>query len=1124
MHRPMTWGMCLLLVLAGTVRAQVDSPPPSPIESPSEDVAPAKGVVAPRVEEIEPPLFYLEDANGELKPAFGFKLEEFIQAYNQIHGLQPEARCPHYVLRKVTIAGEAKEEYARLTIHCDILLEHDGKTRVPLALDRAVLDGAPEYSGEELPMVLFERDRGGYVAWIKGKPGQQQRLTLKVLVPLNVVGDKTTLQLRIPSGTESELKLAVPVVGAVADASEGGMLTAVASADKTKTVLTVAGLRGDIELAWHKPEVCSATVPSVLEVAGKILARIDNQGIHYEATLRVHGYNKPFDSFRVRLPVDAELLPANGSAYRVTKVVDEASSTERGEIVEVELRKKTLGPVNVHLATRRVLDRSMFGQWIELTGFAVLGAVRQSGHLAVQVTDDLDVLWDPQLGVQQEEDLPDSLVQEDPVAGFRYSTQPCSLLARVAPRETRVSAEPQYVVLIDAGQIQLDATLKYTVRGKKARVLDVDLSGWQYDEVGPDNLVAVDGVVQSESGNLSIPLRQPSSGKIELKIKAHRPMAAEEKVLQLTFPQPKVATPGPAVVVLVVADNVQLTVDSKATRGLTRQQVSPVMALPKRQQTPLFYRGDLAKAVFVAQREVQPQKVAVNSTTMVFLDRQAPVLKQKFSYKIDYEPRDTLVLEVPRELADSGNLEFRIQGHEALSTVVSENAPSGESDGNGPVRIQVALPSPRIGTCDLEVRCPLSPHRLVPRSSIRRAIPLVVPLDGEVIGNRLVVTASSELQFSMLEGPWKKQTAATSPPLSVADAGQSTLEYVAEGRVGQAELELRLESRRTSHATIVERAMIQTWLTQHARQDRAIFRFSTHDKTLNIVFPPDTITSDVVVFLDGVPVETYPVGETTRRVDLPETTPGRQWLLEARAYNSNPQILRGHSTLELPRLEGNTWIRRMYWQLTLPKNDHVVNAPPGLVREFRWGWNGLFWGRDPLLKTADLESWIGVPENAELGAGDDSYLFSAFGSSGPFELTIVSRSWIVLGASGMALVFGLVLLYVPASRHPAALFILAVVLGCTGLLYPEPTLLVLQAAGLGLGLTLVAGLLERGVAKRRRSAITLETSDSVIDRDSTQTQFVIGAATDGDTTDTAPQTKPASDKTSSIIDRPGSEK
>ena len=321
----------------------------------------------------------------------------------------------------------------------------------------------------------------------------------------------------------------------------------------------------------------------------------------------------------------------------------------------------------------------------------MLGAARQSGHIAVEVAGDLYVSWDPKLGVRQVEQLPESLRGEDLVAGFEYFVQPCSLKARVTPRTTRVSVEPEYLLLVDAAQVQLEGTLRYTVRGKKALVLDVALGDWEFDEVGPENLVAVDGVEVTESGLLSIPLVQPSTGQIELKLKAHRRIPQQTKSLRLTFPQPKVTSPGPAAVVILPADNVQLTPDAQATVGLVRQEVAAPMKLPKRQQTPLFYRGEVARAAFVADRVVHAQAIAVNVRSQVTLEGSSGGVQQRLSYQIDYEPQGKLTLAVPRSLVGSEGLAFQLDGQALPATAITEAAEPKAGDSETMARIEIAL-------------------------------------------------------------------------------------------------------------------------------------------------------------------------------------------------------------------------------------------------------------------------------------------------------------------------------------------------------------------------------------------------------------------------------------------------
>ena len=127
------------------------------------------------------------------------------------------------------------------------------------------------------------------------------------------------------------------------------------------------------------------------------------------------------------------------------------------------------------------------------------------------------------------------------------------------------------------------------------------------------------------------------------------------------------------------------------------------------------------------------------------------------------------------------------------------------------------------------------------------------------------------------------------------------------------------------------------------------------------------------------------------------------------------------------------------------------------------------------------------------------------------ELKTAGRTWIVLWASGAALVAGLLLIYVPASRHPATLLVAGIALLATGLIAPEPTLLLAQAASLGLVLTLLAGLMERGVARRRRRTIARkEPSAASVELGSTRVPFPLPAVDGHASTEAMPAAEPQS--------------
>ncbi|MBN2022415.1 MAG: hypothetical protein JW809_06430 [Pirellulales bacterium] len=1092
MRWPILW--CVFAVVACCPAAAAQNAPP-PSTPPS--VAPAAAVVeaAPRpdrVEEAPLPLYYVEDEQGKLVPMFGFTFEDFMRAFRRIEGLAPSAPAASYVIERFSARGRVQGSRVELDVQYDLIARDEGRFRVPLRLGGAVARGPLESDPDVRAILEYDEQAKDYVCWARAKPDERFRLTLGVSLPVASLGGESCLRMRVPPAARCELQLTVPEAGLVGEVSRGATLETTASEDPRQTRFTAAGLRGDFELRWRKPAEAATAAPTVLDASGQIAVRIDDQSVHTEATLQVQGGAAPLDRFRIRLPAGSELLPDNPSDYRLVVLPPSREGAQTaGPLVEARLAEPTAGPVTVRLATRRPLLGPPSAEWQELGGFEVIGAARQSGRVAVEVRGDLFVSWDPRQGVRQVEALPESATGADYTAGFEYVAQPYSLRARIVPRKTHVNVAPEYVVSVDARQASLAATLRYTVRGRKAILFEVDMSGWEFDEVGPDNVVGADGAKVSGDGVLSVPLLQPSTGQIEITIKARQPIDAASGRMRLTFPEPRTGAPGPAGVAILPADNVRLVPDDDATMGLSRQETPPPVDLPKRRQPPLFYRGEIGRAVFVAEHSVHAQAISVGVTTRVALDDEGGRVEQRLAYTVEYEPHDRLLLEVPRSLAKSDATEFLLDAKRLLPTALAEGEPDASGDDNRPVRMVVALPEARMGRFDLIVRYPLPPRRLVPKSTLLRAIPLVMPLDGRLTANRVMALASAGLCVTHPQGLWKPRVASDGPG-QTAPAPSSSLELTSLERLAEVELGVFMEARNLPDATVVQRAWLQTWLIEAGsttgRQDRALFRFTTNRLQVALRLPEGTIDSETEIFLDGEPVNAPVNDKAVRLIALPRTAPQREHLLEVRCQRPGGWTPQGRFLLDPPQLGEQVWTRRAYWQVIVPPHVHLVGSPPGYVAECRWAWNGVFWGRQPLLDTPDLERWVGIEPSAADPKGANTYLLGTLGPMPAAVLRSANRSWIVLAASGAALVLGLVWIYVPVVRRGGVLWAAVVALAATTALWPAPTLLALQAASLGVALALVAGLLESRFGRRgpgRRGA-----TGSVLDRDSTQTQYV----------------------------------
>ena len=354
------WIACLPYCLVVAWCIPLGAQDVAPLRGPDKDspVSSEPAEASPRrVEETHPALYYLKDKQGNLQAVPNFTLEDFEQLYKLKHQLVQGDQRPRYSLQEMLATGGVNAAgQAELSIQFRILVREDQWTRIPLRLGQAVLSEPAQYQGPGEHLLSFEGEGDGYVAWIRGAAGQQHQITLKMLVPLTAMGQEMRLRLLTPRATTSQLKLKVPYAKAMARVSEGATLQ-IPGGDSKETDLTVVGLNGEFELNWHSPD--AAPGRAALEAFGIIAARLDGRGVETDATFSVRSYGEAFDRFRIRLPPDTELVPGVSSGYTLTAVDPGAapSGPGRQRFIEVQFAKRTVGPVEVRLSTRRAADR-----------------------------------------------------------------------------------------------------------------------------------------------------------------------------------------------------------------------------------------------------------------------------------------------------------------------------------------------------------------------------------------------------------------------------------------------------------------------------------------------------------------------------------------------------------------------------------------------------------------------------------------------------------------------------------------------------------------------------------------------------------------------------------------------
>lgn len=1234
------------------------------------------------VREAGPPVYYLKDKDGRLVPMLGFGYEDFMELLRKEQSDATETAPAQFTIDETRINGTIEEGRAHLTIDLNVTTRQAGLIRVPIGLSQAIVQEDLKYQGDGSAFLDYDAKKKEYVVWIEGKKDQKHKVLLSVAISTATIGLDTRLRFDAPCSTRSQMNLIIPETGLDIHAPiESRLLTTEGKgAEEKETRLTIDSVRGDFLLLWHKPSVGSSETRAVVEASGEIVVNVGSLDVTCEALLNVQGRGMPLDRFRVRLPkgitnyhvsdgnyqvheVEATTPEENATVAEENKPVTNdalevtAEQNQKSRIIEVRLSEPTLEPVLLHLTTTRPLDRLATPDWIEPVGFEVIDAVRQWGYIATVVGPDHFVSWLPERGIRRVDALPSTMSVKKPSAVFEYYSVPFLLKSRIAPRRTRVSVEPEHIVQVGADQLQIDSTLRYTIRGKSVLSLELNLGSWELDDIGPETLVDVDGIEISPTGLVTVPLLRPTIGHTRITVKAHRAAPQQDSKLEIVFPRPRVDSPGPAVVVILPDDNVKLLPDATASAGLSRLQAAPSIRLPERQQLPLYYRGDTDQSTFTAERSIHKRQVSVDIRSMVAFEMLTANVEQSFTYQIDHEPSDQIVLDVPESLVKATSLEFLVDGIPVVPRVLNESlikqpevpakatdtpaapavpavptevpstpdakstkgdtmmtstmsdetpldkeaevaveveetvpvsseageeteavtvppqpvvsevsqpalptAPTAEtapqtletapqapsiapivsepatkpesSDANGEavsktVPVVLTLKPARIGRCVVTVRYSLSRRVLMPNTPIKRSIPLVLPSAERILRHELSVVSPLGLTVEVLENQTETGVSGTTTPANevvkpttsgttaggpVVSNVKPILEPIIDAMISKSDLAtgtrqnfnvtdrlesilvlVSIEKRHEAPATTIQRAFFQTYVKELEYQNRAIFRFQTRQKQLPLTLPTTTIDRSVQLYLNDQLLTLEPLGEHRFLVTFPTSLVGSQQL-ELRWTSRPATESRTDLALGMPQLGEDTWIQRWYWQLLLPTGTHLLGTPREVLSESVWSWNGGFFKRDPLMKTDALERWVGAEAITTNAPSANLYLFSSFGQPQEIHFRVANRSLIVLSASGLVLICGFLLIYVPATRHPASLLVLGVILGSVGVMYPEPMLLSLQASSIGVILVGVTAILKRRMVRPqlpRPIPIAESGGSSILDRDSTQRQVVL---------------------------------
>jgi hypothetical protein len=1095
-------GICLWYSCAN-VPAQ-DAPTP-PAEKKSE--SPLRATVVQRVP-LDPIIEFDAEGKRSLLLPEGWSLT-FIDDFLKFLQRELQPTVPPFILRNVSATGTIADDYVEANIQIDITTTCYQPVRIPLGFKEGILPSENQppgqspfrYTGSGAAHLTVDPQERQYIAVIVPQTESEtteatQRHTLSLLLwlPLTQNGsEENRLSVSFPQSNSSLFHLDVPMVNVDASVTQGSILDAQDNAEKQTTTLRVQGLRADTEITWQKKKTeVVEDQPVLLVERASIDVRLDARSTVYDAILPISSATGSFDQLQIRLPQGCRLDREMTDRYAATGDYTVGDADEES-VVLVQFQQKmsplrATGSVLVRLRAIQQFDENGdkpdFSR--ELAGFEVLGAERQSGSLTVSVFPaDLKSHWELVRGVRRT----DSGQTGGAGAGaslsanetrFDFISQPFLLRVQAVPPKIRINVKPEYRFHIRKGLISMTAQFNFTVSGAKTDVLYILLSDSQWRcDFGTSNLVDTVGVTLDDSGLLTVPLRSAMEGTIDVELRAYRTISSEEAerhriVLPMPKPQANWTESAPVTIAADINVEVQPIDESygasaeRRTSGLTRQ---PRRTMPTRsdltdfQQESLFYRTEPTGGEFIADLIYHQQKISAAMQTEVRLFEEYNLVTQSIAYTADYAPMDRLYFLIPKALDASGDIQVRLDNRslELRDTIVDsrENVPDGWT------RKLILLPEP-LFRFRLTFQYPPPPITVATDVTALYSLPFICPAEVPVTDHSIQFFTPSgykvELQDEskpLWESIRETRRPSSASPLRASPLRATSETYRSARTPMQIALSVSVFESNISGATIVERAWLQTWLTGVTRQDRAVYFLKTTNDSLTIQLPPNSTREhgvDVRVDRRQITPNISPMGVLTIPI-LPEQH--NRTVEVSVDYRYTFSATGVEWQISLPTFARDTLVQREFWQVILPQDQHIIGCPTGWTPEFDLAWNGLFWGRVPSIQKNDIGFDPDSEDVKAIIVRSSQYVFSHLQPPSAVTLYIVKRSYIVLCSSGLALLIGLMLIYVPQSRYAGSLFGLGVALFAVLFYQPPLVLLMLQAAAFGVILALGTGYVYR---------------------------------------------------------------
>jgi hypothetical protein len=1028
---------------------------------------------------LDPKAFLMLDAAGNPVVVPGMTFEKLDRLMRLDAGLERPEKP--YAIESMSIVGRVVDDYAELNITTRVVVEPTGESwiKVPLRMGNFHRTGPADVSGIESYLMDLDSQGNGHVLHLQCDTRRTVVVAMRVLVRVSPP-PTAAIEFRLPE-TICDITLKVPNVDVSASIIGRGdeLLRTVKSGQSTDVKVESGGGTFSLRFGSQAPVIDNRPV---LETESRIVVdwqQADNSPLA-KVDLSVRNLRGDLPKVSLLIPKSLQLLQQpevlNGSPFEVLDSVDvESDSSDPGKASEnATVRRMDIVPT-VARGDSRVevsLDGQMRSEGGRPGGMVIVSPLRmdnaiQTGEIEVRTPRDYRLRWTSHPWVHSIWEKSDSDSLTTRVYRFRFDRVPFELPIWLSARTRQLRVESDFRMTLYDSRASLRMTIRSSGSIPDSRILPIEVGPWNVKSV-----FIADTTTQVEADRiddtLEIDLATMPSGGSEgerIEVVLEHPLVPGESTINLPLPriggsEVSIGTL-PSTLTVASQNESQFIIDLPASLGIgevIRRGVVPIGTTPLPDDFRDENRYTMPDAAQASR--LVGYLVRERPSVSILADAEVSIIADRITEVVDWMtyPQGTLrgrlpitwgELSVDPESAPTAALDVDTFATDLLAT---DSLPLGEEEATEEVNDNSGSAAPSN----------LVLPSLTPWSVVVDDAPATIRLDADgryqIYSDRLaggphrirfrrtrvlpsIPTSTNSLSGVFLPRPTLPDVTLRGPMI-VRLRGSSEWELSAMATDGRLQDELSLTSfvekelplklkpiEKREDDIIIRRGVLRTAVgdTMHHEQFLATVEGGG---VLRIGLTRDFADIQPRAKVDGAVAEV--LRDTNGRCVIRIGEAGVHTVdLQVWVRRESSMIVDDvHPVLSLP-----IGIERLYWQLIVPQDQHLVWATPTMGRDMIWELQRWRWSRRPSLNDTELMAWAGVATDISLPPGN-RYLLVGI-DSGSLAATTMSRlsMWLVVAAT--VLFVACLLIYVPAFRHPLTAVAGAITIGGLLVLLPD---------------------------------------------------------------------------------------